>query len=310
MLNEVTSAWVNNALGNTVKEAVNTGNVDRIQAVASLMTVVSQARNIMLETLEAAGFEDVPLATPQEEEAIKESGIRETLVLEAQPSSNFLNGVAAGFVEASYLVGHRFANQTPDNPMTIHQALGQVQAVGRAWAAFEAEFDTDRGRESLTALDLGTDQQKVQTPETGSWVSAMVDAAKAARANIAAQKPTPEVPEEPKVYQPAAQTVEVANAEFAAAVFAILKEAPTLDRALRRRRLNRDETQSETAGRQFSVSYMSAVERGQINPSIGALQRIVGGDIERAIATGQLTPEIVAFAIAVLNPPHKPKKQS
>ena len=309
MLYRVTGERMNHTLGNTVKEAVNTGNVDTIQAVASLMAVVSQARNVMLETLEAAGFKDVRLATPEEEEAIKESGIRDVLVLEAQPSSNFLNGVAAGFVETAWLVGYRFANQTPDNPMTIQQALGQVQAVGRAWAAFEAEFDTDRGRESLTALDLGTDQQKVQTPETGSWVSAMVDAAKAARADIAAQKPTPEVPEEPNVYEPV-PTVEVANAEFANAVFAILKEIPTLGSALKRRRLNREETQSKAAGGRFSPNYMSAVEKGRINPSIGALQRIVEEDIKRAIATGQLTPELVAFAIAVLNPPHKPKKQS
>lgn len=43
---------------------------------------------------------------------------------------------------------------------------------------------------------------------------------------------------------------------------------------LRRARLARNMTQSEVAQKQFSVSYISAVERGQIRPSLGALEKL------------------------------------
>ena len=43
---------------------------------------------------------------------------------------------------------------------------------------------------------------------------------------------------------------------------------------IRRARLNRNLTQGELAKGAFSVSYVSAVERGQIRPSLGALERL------------------------------------
>src|SRR5579859_1879410 len=43
---------------------------------------------------------------------------------------------------------------------------------------------------------------------------------------------------------------------------------------VRRARLSRNLTQSELAKGDFSVSYISAVERGQIRPSLGALERL------------------------------------
>src|SRR5215472_1882833 len=47
-----------------------------------------------------------------------------------------------------------------------------------------------------------------------------------------------------------------------------------LGHRLRRARLNRNLTQGEVARNQFSVSYVSAVERGQIRPSLGALEKL------------------------------------
>jgi tetratricopeptide (TPR) repeat protein len=47
-----------------------------------------------------------------------------------------------------------------------------------------------------------------------------------------------------------------------------------LGQRLRRARLARNLTQGEVAKNQFSVSYVSAVERGQIRPSLGALERL------------------------------------
>lgn len=47
-----------------------------------------------------------------------------------------------------------------------------------------------------------------------------------------------------------------------------------LGQRLRRARLARNLTQGEVARNQFSVSYVSAVERGQIRPSLGALERL------------------------------------
>lgn len=50
--------------------------------------------------------------------------------------------------------------------------------------------------------------------------------------------------------------------------------ATRLGQRLRRARLARNLTQSEVAQQSFSVSYISAVERGQIRPSLGALERL------------------------------------
>lgn len=55
-----------------------------------------------------------------------------------------------------------------------------------------------------------------------------------------------------------------------------IRDASTLrlGQRLRRARLSRNLTQGEVAKNQFSVSYISAVERGQIRPSLGALERL------------------------------------
>ncbi len=50
--------------------------------------------------------------------------------------------------------------------------------------------------------------------------------------------------------------------------------AQRLGMRLRQARLRHNMTQSEVAQKQFSVSYISAVERGQIRPSLGALERL------------------------------------
>src|SRR5215467_6544108 len=50
--------------------------------------------------------------------------------------------------------------------------------------------------------------------------------------------------------------------------------AVRLGQRLRQARLARNMTQSEVAQKQFSVSYISAVERGQIRPSLGALEKL------------------------------------
>lgn len=50
--------------------------------------------------------------------------------------------------------------------------------------------------------------------------------------------------------------------------------AARLGQRLRQARLARNMTQSEVAHGQFSVSYISAVERGQIRPSLSALERL------------------------------------
>ena len=50
--------------------------------------------------------------------------------------------------------------------------------------------------------------------------------------------------------------------------------AQKMGKRLREARLRLNMTQSEVAGDQFSVSYISAVERGQIRPSLGALEQL------------------------------------
>lgn len=53
-----------------------------------------------------------------------------------------------------------------------------------------------------------------------------------------------------------------------------LSPAQKMGKRLREARLRLSMTQSEVAGEQFSVSYISAVERGQIRPSLGALEQL------------------------------------
>src|SRR6185437_11792424 len=53
---------------------------------------------------------------------------------------------------------------------------------------------------------------------------------------------------------------------------AALTPAQRLGVRLRQARLRLNMTQSEVASDHFSVSYISAVERGQIRPSLGALE--------------------------------------
>ena len=50
--------------------------------------------------------------------------------------------------------------------------------------------------------------------------------------------------------------------------------AARLGQRLRKARLARNLTQSEVAQQRFSVSYLRAVERGQIRPSLGALEKL------------------------------------
>lgn len=58
------------------------------------------------------------------------------------------------------------------------------------------------------------------------------------------------------------------------AAVAELTPAQKMGKRLREARLRLSMTQSEVAGDQFSVSYISAVERGQIRPSLGALEQL------------------------------------
>ncbi|GEM_PF-386888 len=67
----------------------------------------------------------------------------------------------------------------------------------------------------------------------------------------------------------APQTTEIRNA-----ISEQMTPAQRLGMRLRQARLRRNMTQSEVAQKQFSVSYISAVERGQIRPSLGALERL------------------------------------
>lgn len=53
-----------------------------------------------------------------------------------------------------------------------------------------------------------------------------------------------------------------------------MNPAQKMGKRLREARLRLSMTQSEVAGDQFSVSYISAVERGQIRPSLGALEQL------------------------------------
>ena len=75
----------------------------------------------------------------------------------------------------------------------------------------------------------------------------------------------------------AATTEKTENAAIPSAVPpapSVMTPAQRLGMRLRQARLRHNMTQSEVAQKQFSVSYISAVERGQIRPSLGALERL------------------------------------
>ncbi len=73
-----------------------------------------------------------------------------------------------------------------------------------------------------------------------------------------------------------------------------------LGQRLRRARLARNLTQGEVAKNQFSVSYVSAVERGQIRPSLGALEKLAERlqvPITDLLGPGDFTGRPPAFAV-------------
>ncbi|HEU5441414.1 MAG TPA: tetratricopeptide repeat protein [Ktedonobacterales bacterium] len=75
----------------------------------------------------------------------------------------------------------------------------------------------------------------------------------------------------------------------------LIRETPAtrLGQRLRRARLARNLTQGEVAKNLFSVSYVSAVERGQIRPSLGALERLAERlqvQVTELLGTGEFQP--------------------
>lgn len=76
----------------------------------------------------------------------------------------------------------------------------------------------------------------------------------------------------------------------------LIRETPAmrLGQRLRRARLARNLTQGEVAKNLFSVSYVSAVERGQIRPSLGALERLAERlqvQVTELLGTGEFQPQ-------------------
>jgi tetratricopeptide (TPR) repeat protein len=79
----------------------------------------------------------------------------------------------------------------------------------------------------------------------------------------------------------------------------LIRETPAmrLGQRLRRARLARNLTQGEVAKNLFSVSYVSAVERGQIRPSLGALEKLAERlqvQVPELLGTGQFEPQAIA----------------
>lgn len=81
----------------------------------------------------------------------------------------------------------------------------------------------------------------------------------------------------------------------------LIRETPAmrLGQRLRRARLARNLTQGEVAKNLFSVSYVSAVERGQIRPSLGALEKLAERlqvQVTELLGTGEFQPQSFAGA--------------
>ncbi len=81
----------------------------------------------------------------------------------------------------------------------------------------------------------------------------------------------------------------------------LIRETPAmrLGQRLRRARLARNLTQGEVAKNLFSVSYVSAVERGQIRPSLGALEKLAERlqvQVTELLGTGEFQPHAIGGA--------------
>lgn len=78
----------------------------------------------------------------------------------------------------------------------------------------------------------------------------------------------------------------------------LIRETPAmrLGQRLRRARLARNLTQGEVAKNLFSVSYVSAVERGQIRPSLGALEKLAERlqvQVTELLGSGDFQPQVL-----------------
>lgn len=78
----------------------------------------------------------------------------------------------------------------------------------------------------------------------------------------------------------------------------LIRETPAmrLGLRLRRARLARNLTQGEVARNLFSVSYVSAVERGQIRPSLGALEKLAERlqvQVTELLGNGEFQPQVL-----------------
>ena len=115
--------------------------------------------------------------------------------------------------------------------------------------------------------------QMITTPPTTDPVVEAAPAAPAAP-EVSSSTPTsalpPTAPTTPTT-SAASPATPISGAAIGASV---MTPAQRLGTRLRQARLQRNMTQSEVAQKQFSVSYISAVERGQIRPSLGALERL------------------------------------
>ena len=115
--------------------------------------------------------------------------------------------------------------------------------------------------------------QMITTPPTTDPVVEAVPAAPAT-AEVSSSTPTsalpPTAPTTPTT-SAASPATPISGAAIGASV---ITPAQRLGMRLRQARLQRNMTQSEVAQKEFSVSYISAVERGQIRPSLGALERL------------------------------------
>lgn len=81
----------------------------------------------------------------------------------------------------------------------------------------------------------------------------------------------------------------------------LIRETPAmrLGQRLRRARLARNLTQGEVAKNLFSVSYVSAVERGQIRPSLGALEKLAERlqvQVTELLGNGEFQPQVLGGA--------------
>lgn len=274
MLSRQFDADRSGSLPSLAAEAVTIGRQDRFQTIYSLIPLVTAARQAALGVLNTAGVEDPTLPSAEEEALLNASGVRDISLAGLTTSSKFMHSLATGFVEAAFIVHHRENQKTPEERNSENEDR-QLLAIADAWIAVEGIFSTPYEESLLRDVDGEASPEQSEEQVVPAYIALFRRAIDSQRTKqvherhlrrvapvdlTAADERRPDVEEVKAIFRTLLRLRDIGVGP----AIRLLRTSPDVY-----------ETQGELAHDVYrSVSYVSAVERRQINPSLGAFFEI------------------------------------